>query len=189
MCWVMQKPQYWQQLKGAMYLEGHLQISKRCAQISPRKCPWDAQTMHKIFTRYAQCMPKICPRYALDNPRYSKDMSKIYAQDMSKICPRYAWDIPEICPMYAQDMPKMCPTYAQFMHHICPRYALDMPKICDRYSQDEPKICLRYAWGMPEIILAILVMTHYHCQIFIKSLSNLKNITDSRSLQHGSKRC
>ena len=36
-----------------------------------------------------------------------------------------------------------------------------------------PKICPRYTWDMNEIILTMLVMSHHHCQIFIKSSSNL----------------
>ena len=44
------------------------------------------------WLRYAQDMPKICPRYTRDLP---------------KICSKYAWDMPKICPRYAQDMPKI----------------------------------------------------------------------------------
>ena len=50
---VSQWQQSWQQFIVAIYLEGQLQISKRCAQISTKKCPWYALTMSEICERYA----------------------------------------------------------------------------------------------------------------------------------------
>ena len=107
--------QSWQRFIGVIYVEGHLQISKKCAQISPKKYPW-----------YAQTMPKKCPTYA-------QDMPKIYLR-YPEICQWCAKDIPEICHqrIFGKDIPKIC-----LRSQICPRYAQDIPKICQRFQKPE----------------------------------------------------
>ena len=44
-----------------------------------------------LISRYAQYIPKICPRYAMISPRY--------VHDILKISPRYCQVIPMICLM------------------------------------------------------------------------------------------
>ena len=110
---------------GVIYMEGHFQISKRCAQISPKKYPW-----------YAQTMPKKCPTYA-------QDMPKIYLR-YPEICQWCAKDIPEICHqrIFGKDIPKIC-----LRSQICPRYAQDIPKICQRFQKPEwltHSLCLQH---------------------------------------------
>ena len=90
--------------------------------------------MSNISRRYTQDMLNICQGYAQATRIYP-----IYAQDLPKICSRNAldipWlqDIPKICPWYAQVMPKIYPRHTQDMPWICPRYAQDVHKISQRF--------------------------------------------------------